>query len=235
MVLVVTHNFAKVKLRVRFSLPAPIDKYCITLENTMFTLFKKLTSPVAKAYDVGAAIFENQKMSLEERKAWRQAMMQKSVTDVFTSLEIISGMYRFRALPVDDRGHRYAIIVETTSYFALNNLVSTHGLTGIELELKSKAFSDYGVVVDGIYWKADDTIGEIDHAVYPTLKPKKTIDDLRQSFCDTMPLFREEEETIDPLTPEEAAAFKAALSTRYVSRLPLKIGGRDYDTDIASL
>ena len=197
----------------------------------MFTLFKKLTSPVSKACDVGAAISENQKISFEERKAWRHAMMQKSVNEVFTSLEIISGMYRFRALPVDDRGHRYAIVVETTSHFALNNLVSAHGLTGIELELKTKAFSDYGVVVDGIYWKADDTIGEIDHAVYPILKSKKTIDDLRQSFCDTMPLFREEEEAIDLLTPEEAAA----LSTGYTSRLPLKIGGRDYDTDIASL
>lgn len=211
----------------------------------MFSLFKKFIAPAKPQLDAGPTYIDQSRMTFEERKNWRLEMMHKSIKEVFSSMEIISGMYRYRALPIDDRGHYYVVVIETTRHFALSKHISTQKLSQIEVALKSQTFENYGIIVDGVYWKADETIDVFDKALTPkrAIKSQKTIEDLHASFCDTQPmsydtLLEVDLETgkhkFDPLTDEEARAFKAALATG-LGTYDLKVGGKVYDTDIAPL
>lgn len=211
----------------------------------MFSLFKKFITPVKPVNDAGPTYIDQSRMTFEERKSWRLGMMQKSIKEVFSSMEIVSGMYRYRALPIDDRGHYYVVVIETTRHFVLSKHTSTQKLSQIEVALKSQTFENYGIIVDGVYWKANETIDVFDKALKPkpSIKSQKTIEDLHASFCDTQPMSYEtlidtNEETgereFDPLTDEEARAFKAALATG-LGTYDLKVGGKVYDTDIAPL
>jgi len=211
----------------------------------MFSLFKKFIAPVKPPLDAGPTYIDQSRMTFEERKTWRQGMMHKSIKEVFSDLEIISGMYRYRALPIDERGHYYVIVIETTRHFALSKHISTQKLSQIEVTLKSQTFENYGLIVDGVYWKANETIDVFDKALTPkqSIRSQKTIEDLHASFCDTQPmsydtLLETDPETgkrvFDPLTEDEARAFKAALATG-LGTYNLKVGGKVYDTDIAPL
>lgn len=205
----------------------------------MFSLFKKFITPVKTVNDTGPTMIDHTKMSYEERKTWRLAMMQKSIKEVFSSLEIVSGMYKYLALPVDDRGHYYAIIIETTRYFSLSKHLTNKKLIAIETELKTKTFDNYGIVVDGVYWKANETLDVFENRTTAKLpvKSKKTIAEMQASFADTQPIIYDDEiateieDRYDPLTEDEANAFKQALATG-IKTIPLKVNGKDYDTDL---
>ena len=219
----------------------------------MFSFFKKsvkltqddsiLGDQPAYTTNDGLTIIDTYKMSLDERKAWRLEMMRKSVYDVLSSLGITSGMYRYRAAAIDDRGHYYAIMIEPTPHFILSEYANTKKLIFIEHELKSKTFENYGVVIDGIYWRATETVDVFEkktrrHLGLKDIKTKKTIEDLTHSFSDTIPMVYKDEALLDPkfesISPAEAAAFRAALASG-IKPPPLHIGGKEYETDLAPL
>lgn len=186
------------------------------------------------------------KMTLDERIRWRHEMVKRSVEETFRELNIISGMYRYRTMPVDVRGHYYAVMIETTKHFAISDYTSTAKLSSIEALLKKRTFDNYAVVIDGVFWRANETVEVFDQCAKRTLviksdKPKKTIEELTAQF----PEFREFSDTVpasselldnefNAVSDEEARAFRLAIAAGE-KPAPMQIGTQEYTTDIMPL
>lgn len=205
----------------------------------MFSFFKKAIKPLPDhlpySVDDGMTIIDTYKMSFDERKAWRLEMMCKAVSEVFLGLDITNSMYRFRAVATDDRGHYYAVLVEPTAHFSLSNYASPDRLILIENLLKLKTFENFGLVVDGVFWRATDNVDVLKHQYKSrsellAAKPKKTIHDLTHDFRDTIPA----DSKFGAVTKEEVEAFRAAIANGG-KRPPFSVGGKQYDTDLAPL
>lgn len=209
----------------------------------MFSFFRRKKDNPLTVLDDAVDVNEL-KMSLQSRISWRQEMMKKSVEDTFSELNIIGGMYRYRVMSVDDRSHYFAIMVETTKHFAISEYISTTKLSSIESLLKSRSFDNYGIVVDGVYWRANETVEVFEQAArrplgFPSNRPIKTIEELTaqfSDFTDTLPLVYETAhvEEFDPVTDEEAEAFRRAIAAGQKPG-PLQVGDQEYSTDIMPL
>lgn len=147
----------------------------------MFSFFKKIQNDnTTNTDDRNQSIT---KMSLEERKDWRLNMLCKSIHDVLLSIGIPDNMYKFRVMPVDDRGHHYAVMIETLRSFSLTEYTTTKKLLDIEIILKARTFDSYGIVIDGVFWKTTNTVDLFDATNLnraKVSKNKKTIHELRE-------------------------------------------------------
>lgn len=226
----------------------------------MFSFFKRkkhhdhLSKDTHPQSDAGPTVIDVFKMTLEERREWRLQMLKLSVKDVLRTMEILSGMYRYRAMSLDERGHYYAVMIETTKLFQINKY-TTFDLALIEKRLQEHAFSNYGVVVDAVYWKANEHINAFKRVTdVPELpkppyapRPKPQLEEYKgdhPSFSDTMPMSQAptpQARHYEPPTEDEARAFRAAIASVLSPDAPprlspvLRVGDKEYSTDLAPL
>lgn len=202
----------------------------------MFKFFKNLlTKPImAPPDDAGPTVFHVQKMTLDERKAWRREMVYKSVRETFESLEVIGSMYKFKITPVDSRGHSYIMMIDITSSFAVGRRIPIEGFADIERLIVKNTYERYGINVAGIYWRTDSnkTIFE---------RPEVKIQNLANAFSDTVPnvendapVKRTRASDYSPIADDEREAFMSALREG-VKPPPVRIGMKEYQTDLAPL
>lgn len=195
----------------------------------MFTFFKKTRTLASKDAPsslpsitetaLGETIVDHYKMSLEERKQWRLDMLRISLREVFKSLKFSSGMYRYRLTSLDDRGHHYAVMIETTKLFEQSEY---QDLSSIERILQEHTLNNYGITVDAVYWKANSHINMFKRS---TDTAPHTPADIQQA--DTAP------SPFESISADEIAAFRAAIASHAV--IKVQLNGREYETDLAPL
>ncbi len=122
----------------------------------MFAFLKKFQrSPQAPSNALAAA--PNQRMDLEERKTYRKELLYQSIRETFLSMEVLSHMYRFKVMPVDERHHRFIAMVDVAKSFVAGAQARTKSFSAIEHSMRTAAYQRYGVVIDGIYWRVNET------------------------------------------------------------------------------
>lgn len=199
----------------------------------MFSFFKKQQPALFDSIkdEDNLTVIDSHKMTLAERKVWRQTMLKNSIKEVLDSLEISGQMYRYRLMPLDERWHTFIVMIETTQSFVLSKYVETPKLIDIEKLLKKFSFNNYGITIDAVYWRAADTIDVFDKAATRSLssgKNKKTIDDLRKEYKHKI---QDDALRYDDLNQSEIAAFREALS----KGVKPSVSGKQYDTDLSPL
>jgi hypothetical protein len=214
-------------------------------------LFKKFGKPPKDAGPTVIGTVDQYQMSLDERKEWRLTMMRKSIKETMMSLEIISGMYRYRLTSIDERSHFYAVMMETTKHFAASKYATNHNLAEIEELIKQNAFADYGIVVDAVYWKVNETVdifAKASRGIITVPIERRRAKELERQFQDTIREERRQEpkeivydndapDTVpmyEPYSKEESDAFRAALA-KGQQPPPLKLKEKVYSTDLAPL
>jgi len=131
--------------------------------SAFLSLFKKPRSwidgaaPGVSESDEGETIIDYDKMSLDERKAWRHEMLRASVREILNNQYHLAGMYRYRATILDKRGHYYVVMIELTNQFVLSS--TNISLEQIERDLCEYCSTTYNVVIDAVYWKANKIVG----------------------------------------------------------------------------
>jgi hypothetical protein len=163
-------------------------------------------------------------------------------------------------LTLDDRCHYFVVMVETTKMFHINAR-STLDLAVIEKKMQQMAFTDFGVVIDAVYWKANENINvfkritDVPELPKPPYAPRPTATAPNQpsGFAHTIPTFAHTTPMVDvapsakqhpryePPTEEEAQAFRAAIASALPTPTaprrtpPLRVGDKEYSTDLAPL
>lgn len=210
----------------------------------MFSFFRRKTIK----NDSGPTVIDPHIMSLEERKAWRLQMLKKSIKETLESIEIISGMYRYRLSPLDDRAHYYAVMMETTKHFAISRHATGTRLQEIEELIRQNCFASYGVAIDAVYWKVNETVDVFETTARKLNVPverRKSKQVLEAQFQDTIreerrrpePAFEDHQDTVpfyEPFSVEEERAFRNALALG-MQPPPVHIGDKTYATDLAPL
>lgn len=197
----------------------------------MFDFLKKIGSSAKQDESTPTAV--RLRMSLQKRKAYRREMLYQSVREELLGLEALAGMYKFKAMPVDERHHRFIILIEVTRQFCARR--DGHQLRHAEIEawLRKRTYERYGVVIDGMFWRIDETISffartqrAADAALPAALtgasnKPASTSSRLARGVG-------------DGISEQEREQFQLAL--RQGRRPPpLQVGAREYASDLMPL
>ena len=171
----------------------------------------------------GQTVIDQYKMSLDERKAWRFDMIRISVREILASFQFSSGMYRYRVLALDERGHYYVVMIDTTKGFENLEYVD---LVTIEKALQEHTVNNYGVVVDAVYWKANQHVNMFRRAT-----DNGTLLNQTQSRL----IDPSDTDDVSPHQPlgAEMKAFRQAVDSRL--SVTLEVDGKEYSTDLAPL
>jgi hypothetical protein len=81
----------------------------------MLTLLKQLLPQIQREDAVSTV--SPPRMSLDERKAYRREMLYQSIRENLLALEALSSMYKFKVVSVDERHHRFIVLIAVTGMF----------------------------------------------------------------------------------------------------------------------
>lgn len=181
------------------------------------------------------------RMTLEQRMAYRQEMLYQAVRESFLSMEVISSMYKFKVMPVDVRQHRFIVMIDVAKSFVSGGDARAKSFADLENRMRLYAHSHYGVLITGVYWRVSESAQQFEP------QPRST-DESREAAA----LMRERQDPIgevveagignprlarekfQPVSDEEAQAFREALR-RGVTPGVLQVGNLEYQSDLAPL
>ena len=96
-------------------------------------------------------------MDLEGRKAFRQEMLYQSIRETFLSIQVIGSMYKFKTLPVDERHHRFAVMIDVTEPFLVATEARIMSFSTIEVLLRENTYNRFSVLIAGVYWRLNES------------------------------------------------------------------------------
>lgn len=209
----------------------------------MFSFFKSKKDKSARIVDPGPAAVN--RMSLEERKAFRQEMLYQSIRESFLSMEVIASMYKFKVMPVDARHHRFIAMIDVAKAFTTDKISRTKSFSAIEKQMRVNTYNRFGILITGIYWRVSETESQFESqprasdlaragvgAAAAGMKARKDpAAELRDHTARTTKLARE---AFQPVSAEEAEAFMEALRTG-VAPPVVRVGNQEYQSDLAPL
>lgn len=205
----------------------------------MFGLFKqkKPAAPVTPFGEDPITDLGPRRMNLEERKQVRREMVYQSVRENLLLLEIISGMYKFKAVGLDERQHRFMVVVDVASGFIARRGGTVMRLNEVEKFLTERTYAQYGVRIDAIYWRFHPGIADFVRGVRPGDSGKSPVSKTAPAPASAAPLptsARKPASRHEPVSQEEMRAFEEAIA-RGVRPPPLHLGNLEYESDLAPL
>ncbi|MFN4352736.1 MAG: hypothetical protein ACK4F6_18205 [Hylemonella sp.] len=196
----------------------------------MLTLFKNLISGPApeEATPTAARL----RMSLEERKAYRREILYQSVRESLLRLEALASMYKFKVMSMDERHHRFVVLIEVTHMFQARRGGKPIGFEEIEAIVKQRTFERCGVVVQGMFWRVDEHQASFSRerragdAPDTPLRPQTPIQ--RQVVQ------RYARAPYPQVSEREREQFAQAIH-QGKQPPPMRVGGKEYASDLAPL
>lgn len=204
----------------------------------MFGLFKQKPPPSTPTpfgteplTDLGA-----RRMNLEERKQVRREMVYQSVRDNLLLLEIISGMYKFKAVGLDERQHRFMVVIDVATGFVARRGGKVMRFNEVEKFLSERTFAQYGVRIDSIYWRFHPDVNSFGRGyrasdVAPRPRPAATP---VPAPAAARPSPLRPSSRHEPVSEDEMRAFEQAIA-RGVKPPPIHLGELEYQSDLAPL
>ncbi len=205
----------------------------------MFSFFKKRSPELPASVAVPIQpVAEARRMDLEERKVYRRERLYQSIRETFLSMEVISQMYRFKVMPVDERHHRFIAMIDVAKSFVTGPDSKTKSFAAMEHTMRLNTYKRFGVLIDGIYWRVSETEDQFerhsragDAARAGEFKVPERSNAADKGFSSATALSRD---GFQPISPDEEEAFMEAL--RLGNALPaLHVGDQEYRSDLAPL
>ena len=122
----------------------------------MFSFLKRAAPGRGAASDTRASEMSPERMSLEERMAYRREMLYQSIRESLLQLQVISSMYKFKVMNLDARQHRFVAMIEVTNGFEAKRDGIGLGFNQIEEFIRKRTLERYGVSLDAIFWRVNE-------------------------------------------------------------------------------
>ena len=182
-----------------------------------------------------------QRMDLEERKAYRKECLYQSIRETLLSMEVVSQMYRFKVMPVDERHHRFIAMVDVGKSFVAGGQGRNKSFFAMEQSMRTAAYQRYGVVIDGIYWRVNETEEPFERSARAS-DPVRGGGAQTAALRTTPTLAKDGAPAATPLSrhrypavsAEDRAAFMAALQRGKAPPL-VHVGEQEYMSDLMPL
>lgn len=202
----------------------------------MFSFFKLFKGKPTATDAIAQA--DGRRMTLEERKAFRQEMLYQSIRASFLSMEVVANMYKFKVMPVDERHHRFIAMIDVAKSFVTCKDSRTKSFAMLEQTMRVNAYKRFGILIDGVYWRVSETeeqferysrLGDKPGAAHAA--PKAQAAAASSERLARAPLARQPYQTV---SEEETQAFMAALNSG--KSLPVvRVGEKEYQSDLMPL
>lgn len=114
-------------------------------------------------------------MPLAERMEKRHDMVRQSVREYLLALDVLSGMYRFSVMAVDERAHRFDVLIEIGKGFSPRKAGISMALSQVESHLQVCARERYGVIIRGVFWKVNEEVERFEGSVRGSLDDQPRI------------------------------------------------------------
>lgn len=202
----------------------------------MFGLFKPKppSKPVKPFADHPHTDSGPRRMTLEERKQVRREMVYQSVRENLPLLGITPSMYKFKAVGLDERQHRFMLVVDVASGFIAKRDGSVMRLNEVEEFLSERTFVQFGVRIDAIYWRFHPETSNFVRGSRPgdgpAARPKPKPELAPASGIPIQPLARQPASSNEPVSPEEIQALGQAIACG-AKPPPLRPGDLEYQSD----
>lgn len=199
----------------------------------MFSFFKSKKSIPAAPVEVPPA--PAKRMTLEERKAFRQEMLYQSIRESFLSMEVLANMYKFKVTPVDERHHRFVAMIDVAKSFVTGRDHRTQSFAAFEKLMRANAYKRFGVLIDGTYWRVSESESQFERYSRVTdtagAAPAQREESAPGTHSPSTALARQAYQAV---SEDEARAFMDALQSG--KSLPaVRIGEQEYQSDLAPL
>lgn len=122
----------------------------------MFSFLKRQSTRRNEAPDSTPPETNPERMSLAERMAYRREMLYQSIRDGLLQLQVISSMYKFKVINVDERHHRFVAMIEVTSSFDPKMDGISLGFNQIEEFIRKRTLERIDVSLDAIFWRVNE-------------------------------------------------------------------------------
>ncbi len=202
---------------------------------TVFGFLKKRERRV-RAQPASAKAPAARRMELEERMAYRRERLYQSIRETFLSMEVVSHMYRFKVMPVDERHHRFIAMIDVAKSFVTGPNSKTKSFAAMEQAMRTHTYKRFGVLIDGIYWRVSETEDHFE-------RHSRASDPARSNgFEPVVPAAQDRAPNgtlarvaaYHAISAEEQAAFMEALQRG--AKLPaVRVGDLEYQSDLAPL
>lgn len=204
----------------------------------MFGLFKQKAPPASPATPFGTEPLTDlgsRRMNLEERKQVRREMVYQSVRDHLLLLEIISGMYKFKAVGLDERQHRFMVVIDVATGFVAKRGGKVLRFNEVEKFLAERTFAQYGVRIDAIYWRFHPDVNTFGRGYRASdVAPKARPAPSPAPAVAAKPAGLRPSSRHEPVSEAEMRAFEQAIA-HGVKPPPLHLGDLEYQSDLAPL
>lgn len=126
------------------------------MARTMFSFFRK--TPGASPETISHHSMLPHRMDLEERKAFRRELLDRVIRESLLALEVASGMYRLRTMPLDARHHRFVAMIDVGRHFQPRRAGRAWDDPETESWIRKCAYERFGLLLEAIYWRTGDAL-----------------------------------------------------------------------------
>lgn len=175
------------------------------------------------------------RMELEERMAYRRERLYQSIRETFLSMEVVSHMYRFKVMPVDERHHRFIAMIDVAKSFVTGANSKTKSFAAMEQDMRINTYKRFGILIDGIYWRVSETEDQFErHARASDPARSGEFAPVGQDHQTPRAGNKLSRAGYQPISVEEQAAFMEALQ-RGAALPAVHVGDLEYQSDLAPL
>ena len=176
------------------------------------------------------------RMTLTERMTYRREMLYQSIRESLLQLQVISSMYRFRVMNLDERQHRFVAMVEVTNKFQAQLGGLSADFNQIEEFIRKRTYERYGVSLESIFWRVNENqesfvrsrrAGDNADAANATRQREVPgdVSGARQRLARAQ---------VDPVTEDEVQAFARAIQEGNHDEA-ISVKHLDYESELAPL
>ena len=166
------------------------------------------------------------KMNLQERMAFRRELLYETIRASLQSRFVAANSYRFKVMRTDKRGHCFVVMLDMSPTFMDSPAGQYASLKETAAVIIQNAEANYGLMVGGVYWRADETL---DASIANWARPGASVS--RPQALSTASERQSNIEKFEAVTAEEMTEFEAA----WQKDSALQVGDRTYSSDMAPL
>lgn len=171
--------------------------------------------------------------------AFRREMLYQSIRDTFLAMEVIASMYKFKVMPVDERHHRFVVMIDVAKSFVTNRPNKTKSFAAFEQMMRVDAYKRFGVLINATYWRVSETESQFEFHARVTDRGDATAVTARSLASTPKPAGQSRIAAIsgagyEPISEDEKQAFMQALQQGYAPP-PMMVGDKEYQSDLAPL
>lgn len=97
-----------------------------------------------------------ERMPADEGMRYRREMLHQSIRESMLAMEVLSNMYKFKVVNVDEKQHIFIVMIEVSKLFQAKWNGVPASFAQAEQRMMTGALHRAGVTLQGVYWRVNE-------------------------------------------------------------------------------